>query len=183
MILSLDSMYHLEMNWLRRHTCWQSRRLYWKRHPVREQEEKGSKKDCSAPWLIVLSFMIMELVISGQSFQFRFLSGCTHITQPKWTPRKRILEHGKTHDLSFWHFLDSFGWWWLDSSMFLTKTSRHKILTQMFVTMPAGWVDFCHCFLYSMSLIALYFLDYIVYIFHLLVMLKSCTTWEMYCIW
>lgn len=141
MILSLDSTYHLEMNWLRRHKCWQSRRLYWKRHPVKEQEEKGSKEDCSAPWLIVLSFMVMELVVSGQSFQFRFLPGCTHITQTKWIPRKRILEHGKTHDLSFWHFLDSFGWWWLDSFMFLTKTSRHKIThtNVCYNACRAGW--------------------------------------------
>ena len=38
----------------------------------------------------------------------------------------RILGCGQAHDVSFSPFPNSSGWWWLISSMFLTRTSYHK---------------------------------------------------------
>ena len=38
----------------------------------------------------------------------------------------RILWGGQTSDVSFWSFQTSSGWWWLISSMFLTRTSCHE---------------------------------------------------------
>ena len=42
-------------------------------------------------------------------------------------PANRILGSGKTHGVSFWPLLNSPCWWWLLSSLFLTRTSCHKI--------------------------------------------------------
>ena len=41
-------------------------------------------------------------------------------------PERRILGGGRTYGVSFWPFLNSSGWWWLISSMFLTRTSCRK---------------------------------------------------------
>ena len=38
-------------------------------------------------------------------------------------PVRRILGGGKTRGVTFWPFLNSSGWWWLISSVFLTRTS------------------------------------------------------------
>ena len=40
--------------------------------------------------------------------------------------QKRILGGGWTCGVSFWPFLNPSGWWWLISSMVLTRTSCHK---------------------------------------------------------
>ena len=45
-----------------------------KGHPVGEQQGKGTQEDCSAMWLAVLSFMVMELV-SRLSLANHFDSG------------------------------------------------------------------------------------------------------------
>ena len=37
-----------------------------------------------------------------------------------------ILGSGRTGGVSFWPFLNSFGWWWLISSIFLTRISCHE---------------------------------------------------------
>ena len=42
-----------EMNFSRRHMCWQSKRLYREGHLDGEQEGKGTQEDCSAMWLPV----------------------------------------------------------------------------------------------------------------------------------
>ena len=52
----------LDMNRLRRHTCWQSKRAYWTGHLGREQEGEGTEEDCSAMWLKVLAFMVIGLI-------------------------------------------------------------------------------------------------------------------------
>ena len=66
-------------------------------------------------------------VVFGQSFWLRVLPGGAHIAQPTWTPVKRILVGGQIYGISFWLCLNSSDWWWLVSSVFLTRTSSHKI--------------------------------------------------------
>ena len=39
---------------------------------------------------------------------------------------ERILGSGRTRGVSFSPFLNSFGWWWLISSIFLIRISCHK---------------------------------------------------------
>ena len=39
---------------------------------------------------------------------------------------ERILGSGRTRGVSFPPFLNSFGWWWLISSVFLIRISCHK---------------------------------------------------------
>ena len=67
-------------------------------------------------------------VVLSQSFWLRVLSGSACIAQPRWMPVRRILGGGQTCGVSFWAFLNSFGWWWLVSSAFLPRTSCHKII-------------------------------------------------------
>ena len=53
---------------VRRHTYWQSKRVYWVGEP------RCRVKNCSAMWLSILGFMVMGLgsqVVSGQSFWLR----------------------------------------------------------------------------------------------------------------
>ena len=66
-------------------------------------------------------------VVFGQSFWLRVLPGGAHIAQPTWTPVKRILVGGQTCGISFWPCLNSSDGWWFISSVFLTRTSSHKI--------------------------------------------------------
>jgi len=40
---------------------------------------------------------------------------------------RRILGGGRTRGISFLPFLNSSGWWWLVRSVFLARTSCHKI--------------------------------------------------------
>ena len=77
---------------------------------------------------------ISFLVVFGQSFWPRVLPGGTHIAQPKWIPAIRILGGGWTYGVSFWPFPNSSGWWWLISSVFLTKTSYSKTAYARVVT-------------------------------------------------
>ena len=42
-----------EMNCPRRHTCWQSKRLYWEGASEQRAARWGNPKDCSAPWFVV----------------------------------------------------------------------------------------------------------------------------------
>ena len=79
------------------------------------------------PRLPTLAFMVMGLsfpVVFSQSFWIGVLPGGAHLVQPRWMA-VRILWHGSTCCL-FWPFLNSPCWWWLISSMFLTRTSCHK---------------------------------------------------------
>ena len=65
-------------------------------------------------------------VVFSQSFWLRVLPGRAHLVQPRWMPERRILGGGQTCGVSFWLFLNSSGWWWLISSVFLTRTSCRK---------------------------------------------------------
>ena len=67
-------------------------------------------------------------VVSGQSFWLRVLPGGARIAQSRWLPARRILGGGRTRCISLWPFLNSSGWWWLVSTVFLTRTSYHKII-------------------------------------------------------
>ena len=65
-------------------------------------------------------------VVFGQSFWLRVLPGGVCLVQPRWMLEKRILGGGRTCGVSFWPVLNSSGWWWLISSVFLTRTSCCK---------------------------------------------------------
>ena len=65
-------------------------------------------------------------VVFSQSFWLRALPGGALLVQPRWMPERRILGGGRTCGVSFWPFLNSSGWWWLISSVFLTRTSCPK---------------------------------------------------------
>ena len=119
-------VWHSEMNCPRRHMCWQSKRFYWERAPGWRAGGKGTQENCSAPWLTVSGFMVMGLVVFSQSFWLRVLSGGACLAQPRWMTARRILGGGQTCGVSFWPFLNSSCWWWLISSVFLTRTSCHK---------------------------------------------------------
>ena len=63
-------------------------------------------------------------VVFSQSFWLRVLLGGACLVQPRWMPERRILGGGQTCCVSFSPFLNM--WWWLISSVFLTKTSCHN---------------------------------------------------------
>ena len=65
-------------------------------------------------------------VVFGQSFSFRVFPGGVSITQPRWMLARGILGSGRTRGVSFRPFLNSSGWWWLISSIFLIRISCHK---------------------------------------------------------
>ena len=65
-------------------------------------------------------------VVCSQVFWLRVLPGGTCLVQPRWMPTRSILGGGWTRGVTFWPFLNSLGWWWLISSVFLTRTSCHK---------------------------------------------------------
>ena len=67
-------------------------------------------------------------VVFSQSFWLRVLPGGAGLVQPRWMPERRILGGGRTCGVSFWHFLNSSGWWRLISSLFLTRTSCRKTI-------------------------------------------------------
>ena len=65
-------------------------------------------------------------VVSDQSFWLRVLPGGAHIAQPRWMPARRILWGGRTCGVAFWPFPNTSSWWWLISSVLVTRTSCHK---------------------------------------------------------
>ena len=52
--------------------------------------------------------------------------GGTRIAQPRWMLARGILGSGRTRGVSFQPFPNSYGWWWLISSLFLIRISCHK---------------------------------------------------------
>ena len=99
-----------------------------KGHPGGEQWDKGTQENSSAAWFAVSGFMVMGLVsgLSLVSHSDWVLPGGARLVQPRWMPERRILGGGQTCGVSFWPFLNSSSWWWLISSVFLTRTSCHK---------------------------------------------------------
>ena len=109
------------------HVLRKPRYFIGKGHPGREQEGKGTHMLCHvARRLPFYGDGISFRVVFGQPFWLRVLPGGAHLVQPRWMPEKRILGGGQTCDVSFWPFLNSSGWWWLISSVFLTRTSCRK---------------------------------------------------------
>ena len=66
--------------------------------------------------------------VFDQSFWLRVLPGGACIVQPRWMPARRILGGGRTRGIFFWPFPNSSCWWWLISSLFLTRASCHKTI-------------------------------------------------------
>ena len=52
--------------------------------------------------------------------------GGARIAQPRWMLARGILGSGRTGGVSFRPFPNSSVWWWLISSVFLTRISCHK---------------------------------------------------------
>ena len=65
-------------------------------------------------------------VVCSQSFWPRVLPGGARLVKPRWMPERRILGGGQTCGVSFWPFSNSSSWWWLISSLFLSRTSCRK---------------------------------------------------------
>ena len=95
--------------------------------PGREQEGVGTQENCSAMWLAVSGFMVMELVprlsLVNHSDSGSFLVGHALLNQDGY----RREGGGKTRGVSFCPFRISSGWWWLISSVFLTRFSCRKV--------------------------------------------------------
>ena len=104
--------------------CWQSKRFDWEGAPGWRAVGKGAQEKSSVPWLAVSGLMVMGLV-SGWSLANHSDTEPFLVVQPRWLPA-RILGGGWTCVVSFWPFLNSSGWWWLISSMCLTRNSCPK---------------------------------------------------------
>ena len=117
------------MNCPRRHMCWQSKRFYWERAPKWRAVGQGNPGEqlCHvAHSLGVYGDGISFRVVFSQSFWLRVAPGGARFVPPTWMPERRIQGGGRTCGDSFWPFPNSSGWWWLISSMFLTRTSCRK---------------------------------------------------------
>ena len=118
------------MNCPRRHMCWQSKRFYWERAPwwraVERRMHTGEQLCHVARSLRFYGDGVSFWVVFSQSFWLRVLPGGARLVQPRWMPERRILGGGWTHGVTFWPFLNSPCWWWLISSVFLTRTSCLK---------------------------------------------------------
>ena len=99
-----------------------------KGHPGGEQHGKGTQENCSATWLAVSGFMVMGLVsgLSLANHSNSVFPGGTRIAQLRWILARGILGSERTHGVSFWPFPNSSSWWWLISSIFLTRIPCHK---------------------------------------------------------
>ena len=117
------------MNCPRRHMCWQSKRFYWERAPGWRAVGSGSPGELLWQVACSLGFYgdgISFQVVFSQSFWLRVLPGGARLVQPRWMPERRMLGGGRTCGVFFQPFLNSSGWWWLISSVFLTRTSCRK---------------------------------------------------------
>ena len=106
-----------------------SKRFYWEREPGWRAGGWGNPGGLLCHVACSLQFYgdgISFWVVFSQSFWLRVLPGGAHLVQPSWMPEKRILGGGQTCGVSFWPFLNSSGWWWPISSVFLTRTSCCK---------------------------------------------------------
>ena len=93
-----------------------------------EQQAKGPQEDCSATWLTVSDFMVMGLVsglsLANHSDSESFLVAHTLLSQDSC---QQGFWEVVGYVVSFLSFPDSSGWWWLISSVFLTRTSCGKV--------------------------------------------------------
>ena len=78
--------------------------------------------------------MARSLGLYGDGISFRVVFGHSNlvfpggarIAQPRGMLARGIPGSGQTHCVSFRPFLNSSGWWWLISSIFLVRVSCHK---------------------------------------------------------
>ena len=101
-----------------------------KGHLGREQKGKGHRSHAlphgSQSHQVYVDGISFQVVFSQPSW-LRVLPGGTHLVQPRWMPARRILGGGRTCGVSFWPFLNFSSWWWLISSLFLTRISSPRI--------------------------------------------------------
>ena len=117
------------MNCPRKHRSWQGKSFYWEGVPEQRAVREGKPGELLCHVTLSLGFHgdgISFWVVFGQSFSLRVLPGGACIAWPRWMPARRILGGDQTHGVSFWSFPNSSGWWWLISSVFLTRTSCCK---------------------------------------------------------
>ena len=95
---------------------------------IRVESSRVREPRRTAGWLSVLGFMVMGLVsrwsLANHSNSV-FLGGA-RMAQPRWMLARGILGSGQTRGVSFRPFPNSSGWWWLISSVFLTRISCSK---------------------------------------------------------
>ena len=130
------------MNCLRRHICWQSRGLYWEEAPGWSTGGWGNPGGLLCHLSSSIRFHgdgVSFQVVSGQSFWLRVLPDGASIAQPRWTAARRILGGGRACGVSFWPFPNSSGWWWLISSMFLSRTSCKTTHANGYYGASPGW--------------------------------------------
>ena len=72
-----------------------------------------------ALWCFMMKGLVFGLSLANHSDSESF------IVQLSWMPA-RILGRDRTRGVSFWPFSNSSSWWWLISSLFLTRTSCRK---------------------------------------------------------
>ena len=117
------------MNCLRRHMCWQSKIFYWERAPGWRTGGKGNPGELLCHMVCSLRFYVDGVsfwVVFIQSFWLRVLPHGVHLVEPRWMPERRILGGVQPCDVLFWPFPNSSCWWWLISSLFLSRTSCLK---------------------------------------------------------
>ena len=93
------------------------------------ESSRGREPRRTALRMVSMSgFMVMGLVsrLSLANHSNSVFPGGTRIAQPRWMLVRGILGSGRTHSVSFRPFLNSSGWWWLISSIFLIRISCHK---------------------------------------------------------
>jgi len=90
------------------------------------REERSRARECRRTALPHGLQILWRWAVFRQSFWLRVLPGGACLVPPRWMPLRRILRGSCTCGVSFWPFLNSPGWWWLISSVFLTRTSCPK---------------------------------------------------------
>ena len=114
------------MSCLRRH----SKRLCWEGVPGRRTAGWGNPGEMLCPVPCSLGFMVIGLIsrlsLANYSDSGNFLVVQALLSQNgcQWGGIWEGVGHG---GVSFWPFLNSSGWWWHVSSVFLTRTSCPKI--------------------------------------------------------
>ena len=96
--------------------------------PGYEQEGEGTQ-DCSATWLpvSVLGFMGMGLISWSSLANHSDFGLLVHtLLSQDGFQQGKFWEVVRTCGISFWPFPSSSSWWWLVSSVFLTRTSWLK---------------------------------------------------------
>ena len=108
--------------------CWQSKRFYPDRAPRHRAGGWGNPGELLCQVARSLGFygdgIVSGLSLANHSDSGSFLAPWSAKTNASEKDSGRRSDTG----VSFWLFLDSFGWWWLISSLFFTKTSCHETI-------------------------------------------------------